>query len=265
MNTSVNSQAKPRKNALVLFFHKLGSPPWFYDFSGKLIPWLWLGFGVLAAWALYAGVIKGPADYLQGQSVRIMYIHVPSAWMSMLIYTTMATLGFIALVWRIRIAEVLAMSSAPIGAAFTLVALATGSLWGRPTWGTYWVWDARLTSELVLLFLYLGVMGLYSAIDEPRKAARAACLLALVGLVNLPIIHYSVKWWNTLHQPNSISITGGSSIDASMLWPLLIMAFAVKFYYAANLLSRARVKLLEQDLRKGWVRDVVRQAGGSQE
>jgi heme exporter protein C len=179
--------------------------------------------------------------------------------MSMLIYTSMAIMGFIALVWRIRIMEVLAMSSAPVGAAFTLVALATGSLWGRPTWGTYWVWDARLTSELVLLFLYLGVMGLYSAIDEPRKAARAACLLALVGLVNLPIIHFSVKWWNTLHQPNSISITGGSSIDASMLWPLLIMAFAVKFYYAANLLTRARVRLLEQDLRKGWVRDIARE------
>ena len=261
MNTNVNTAtpAKPRKNAFLLFIHKLGSPPWFYAFSGKLIPWLWLVFALLSAWGLYLGLVKGPADYLQGESVRIMYIHVPSAWMSMLIYTSMAIMGFIALVWRIRIMEVLAMSSAPVGAAFTLVALATGSLWGRPTWGTYWVWDARLTSELVLLFLYLGVMGLYSAIDEPRKAARAACLLALVGLVNLPIIHFSVKWWNTLHQPNSISITGGSSIDPSMLWPLLIMAFAVKFYYAANLLTRARVKLLEQDLRKGWTRDVARE------
>jgi heme exporter protein C len=179
--------------------------------------------------------------------------------MSMLIYSVMAVMGFIALVWRIRIVEILAMASAPVGAAFTIVTLAAGSLWGRPTWGTYWVWDARLTSELVLLFLYLGVIGLYNSIDEPRKAARAACLLAIVGAVNLPIIHYSVKWWNTLHQGSSISVTGGSSIDASMLAPLLIMSVAVKFYYGANLLTRARVKLLEQDKRKSWVREIVKE------
>jgi heme exporter protein C len=184
---------------------------------------------------------------------------VPAAWASLLIYASMAVMAFIALVWRIRIVEILAMCSAPIGAAFTIVTLTAGSLWGRPTWGTYWVWDARLTSELVLLFLYLGVIGLYNAIDEPRKAARAACLLAIVGAVNLPIIHYSVKWWNTLHQGSSVSLLGGSSIDASILWPMLIMAFAVKFYYLANLLTRARVRLLEQDLRKGWVKDVVRE------
>jgi heme exporter protein C len=257
MTTETAIQNKPRKNALVMFIHKMGSPPWFYNFSGKLVPWLWAIFCSLAAWALYLGLFKAPADYLQGESFRIMYLHVPSAWMSMMIYTSMAIMGFIALVWRIRIVEVLAMCSAPVGAAFTLVALASGSLWGRPTWGTYWVWDARLTSELVLLFLYLGVIGLYNAIDEPRKAARAACLLAIVGAVNLPIIHYSVKWWNTLHQGSSISVTGGSNIDPSMLWPLLIMALAVKFYYGANLLTRARVRLLEQDKRKAWVRQVI--------
>jgi heme exporter protein C len=169
----------------------------------------------------------------------------------------MAFMAFIALVWRIRMMEILAMCSAPIGAVFTAIALASGSLWGRPTWGTYWVWDARLTSELVLLFLYFGVIGLYNAIDEPRKAARAASLLALVGLVNLPIIHYSVEWWNTLHQGSSISLTGGSSIDSRMLWPLLIMAVATKFYYGASLLDRARVRLLEQDMRKGWVRKLL--------
>ena len=152
--------------------------------------------------------------------------------------------------------RIMAMSSAPIGAAFTLITLAAGSLWGRPTWGTYWVWDARLTSELVLLFLYLGIIGLYKTIDEPRKAARAASLLILVGVVNLPIIHYSVKWWNTLHQGSSISVTG-SSIDPSMLLPLLIMPIAMKFYYAANLITRSRVTLLEQDLRKGWARDAI--------
>jgi heme exporter protein C len=259
MNTNVAAKDKPRKNALVMFIHKLGSPPWFYNFTGKFIPWLWMIFIVLAAWALYMGLFRAPADYLQGESVRIIYLHVPAAWLSMLIYGSMAVMAFIALVWRIRIVEILAMCSAPIGAAFTIVTLTAGSLWGRPTWGTYWVWDARLTSELVLLFLYLGVIGLYNAIDEPRKAARAACLLAIVGAVNLPIIHYSVKWWNTLHQGESVSLLGGSSIDASILIPMLIMSIAVKFYYAANLLTRARVRLLEQDMRKGWVKDLVRE------
>jgi heme exporter protein C len=150
----------------------------------------------------------------------------------------------------------MAMCSAPIGAFFTAIALASGSLWGRPTWGTYWVWDARLTSELVLLFLYLGVIALYNAYDEPRKGARAAALLALVGVVNLPIIHYSVAWWNTLHQGASITASG-SSIHPSMLWPLLIMAIATKFFYAANLLVRTRNRLIEQDWRKQWVRDQV--------
>lgn len=260
MNT--NQSNKPRKNALVMFIHKMGSPPWFYRFAGRLIPWLWLLFGILAAWGLYLGLFRAPPDYLQGESFRIMYIHVPAAWMSMMIYGSMAVMGFIALVWRIRIMEILAMCSAPVGAAFTLAALISGSLWGRPTWGTYWVWDARLTSELVLLFLYLGVIGLFSSFDEPRKAARAACLLAIVGLVNLPIIHFSVKWWNTLHQDSSIGVTG-SSIHPSMLWPLLIMAVASKFYYAANLLTRARVMLLEQDLRKSWIHDVVEPGKGS--
>jgi heme exporter protein C len=262
MNSNTAKKSKPRKNPLVMFIHKMGSPPWFYDFTGKFIPWFWLVFGVLTVWGLYLGLVVAPTDYLQGESYRILYLHVPAAWMSLLIYIFMAVMAFIALVWRIRIVEILAMSSAPIGAAFTIVTLTAGSLWGRPTWGTYWVWDARLTSELVLLFLYLGVIGLYNAIDdidEPRKASRAASLLVLVGVVNLPIIHYSVKWWNTLHQGSSISLTGGSSIDTSMLYPLLIMAVATKFYFAANLLTRARVKLLEQDMRKSWVREVLKE------
>lgn len=242
------------RNPAIMFFHRLGSPPYFYGFAGRLIPWLWAGFALLAAIGLYLGLFRAPPDYLQGESARIMYVHVPAAWMSMLIYALMAAMGFVALVWRIRVMEVLMISSAPVGAAFTLVALITGSLWGRPTWGTYWVWDARLTSELVLLFLYLGVMGLHAAIDEPRKAARAASLLALVGVVNLPIIHYSVQWWNTLHQGSSVGVTG-SSIHPSMLWPLLIMAIATKFYYLANLLTRARHRLLEQDRRKAWARE----------
>jgi heme exporter protein C len=252
-------EGTPRKNPLVLFIHKLGSPAYFYTFAGRFIPWFWAAFLVLTAIGMYQAFFVVPADYQQGQSFRIMYLHVPAAWMSLLAYVVMAVMAFIALVWRIRTVEILAMCSAPVGAAFTAVTLIAGSLWGRPTWGTYWVWDARLTSELVLLFLYLGVIGLYNAIDEPRKAARAACLLALVGAVNLPIIHYSVKWWNTLHQGSSISLLGGSSIDPSMLWPLLIMSVAVKFYFGANLLTRARVRLLEQDLRKNWVKDIVRE------
>ena len=221
-----------------------------------MIPWLWAAFLGLAAWGLWWGLFRAPPDYLQGESVRIMYVHVPSAWMSMLIYALMALFSIGALVWHVRAAEVLAMASAPIGAAFTLLALVTGSLWGRPTWGTYWIWDARLTSELVLLFLYLGVMGLYNAFDEPRKGARAAALLSIVGLVNLPIIHYSVVWWNTLHQPGSVGVTG-SSIHPDMLWPLLIMALATKFYYGANLLTRTRVRLLEENRNRRWVRNWI--------
>ncbi len=241
-------------NRFVLLFHKMGSPPWFYHVSGKALPWLWTMFIILSAWGLYLGLFKAPPDYLQGESARIMYIHVPAAWMSMMIYVLMAAMGFAGMVWHVRIAEILAISSAPIGACFTAIALVSGSLWGRPTWGTYWVWDARLTSELVLLFLYLGVIALHNAYDEPRKAARAAALLALVGVVNLPIIHFSVNWWNTLHQGSSFS-SSGSSIHPSMLWPLLIMVVATKFYYAANLLSRARVRLMQQDQRKRWVRE----------
>jgi len=242
-------------NRFMLFFHKTGSPPWFYRFAGKLIPWLWAGFIILTAIGLYMGLVLAPPDYQQGESVRIMYIHVPAAWMSMMIYAMMAVMGFIALVWRIRIMEVLTISSAPVGAAFTIIALVSGSMWGRPTWGTYWVWDARMTSELVLLFLYIGVMALYNAYDEPRKAAKAAALMAIVGAVNLPIIHFSVLWWNTLHQGLSFT-SEGSSIHASMLWPLLLMAFAFKFYYGANLLSRARLRLLKQDHRKRWVQEL---------
>jgi heme exporter protein C len=243
-------------NRFMLFFHKTGSPPWFYGFAGKLIPWLWAGFIILTAIGLYMGLVLAPPDYQQGESVRIMYVHVPAAWMSMMIYAIMAVMGFIALVWRIRIMEVMMISSAPIGAAFTIIALVSGSMWGRPTWGTYWVWDARMTSELVLLFLYIGVMALYNAYDEPRKAAKAASLMAIVGAVNLPIIHFSVLWWNTLHQGSSFSAEG-SSIHPSMLWPLLLMAFAFKFYYGANLLSRARLRLLKQDHRKRWAQEII--------
>jgi heme exporter protein C len=245
-------------NPIVLFFHKTGSPPWFYRFSGYLIPWLWAGFLVITAIALYLGFFRAPVDYQQGETVRIMYLHVPAAWMSMMIYGLMAIMGFIALVWRIRMMEVLVIASAPVGAAFTMMALMTGSLWGRPMWGAYWVWDARLTSELVLLFLYFGVIALYNSFDEPRKAARAASLMSIVGAVNLPIIYFSVEWWNTLHQGSSFS-GEGPGIHPDMLLPLLLMAISTKFFYGANMLSRARLILLKQDHRKRWVQDLLTQ------
>ncbi len=239
------------------WFHRWGSPAWFYRTSGLIIPWLWAGFFLLAVPGLFWGLFIAPADYLQGDSYRIIFIHVPSAWQSMLIFAVMAGFALIGMVWRIRVAETLAMCCAPIGAAFTVVTLISGSLWGKPTWGTFWQWDGRMTSELVLLFLYLGVIGLQQAIEEPRRAARAAGLLALVGVVNLPIIHYSVEWWTTLHQGTTVSLLGESSIAPSMLWPLLLMVGAAKFFFAANLLSRTRNTLLVQDREKNWVRETV--------
>jgi heme exporter protein C len=244
-------------NPLVLWFHKLGSPPYFYRFAGRLLPWLW-GLALVGLVAgLYGGLVLAPADYQQSDAFRIIYVHVPSAWMSLFIYAFMAVNGFIALVWRIKLSETLAMAAAPIGAAFTAICLATGSIWGKPMWGTWWTWDARLTSELVLLFLYLGVIGLYHAIEDRRQAARAAAFLALIGIVNLPIVHFSVKWWNTLHQGSTVKLFGPSLIDSRMLWPLLVMAIATKLLFAASLLSRARVDLLELEAGKDWARQVA--------
>ncbi|HSX60014.1 MAG TPA: heme ABC transporter permease [Tahibacter sp.] len=244
-------------NPLVLWFHKLGSPPYFYRFAGRLLPWFWGAALIGLAVGLYGGLVAAPSDYQQSDAFRIIYVHVPSAWMSLFIYAFMAVNGFIALVWRIKLSETLAMASAPIGAAFTFICLASGSIWGKPMWGTWWTWDARLTSELVLLFLYLGVLGLYQAIEDRRQAARAAAFLALIGVVNLPIVHFSVNWWNTLHQGSTIKLFGPSLIDSRMLWPLLVMAIATKFLFAASLLSRARVDLLELEAGKDWVRRIA--------
>jgi heme exporter protein C len=244
-------------NPLVLWFHKLGSPPYFYGFAGRLLPWLWAGALIGLVVGLYGGLVLAPPDYQQSDAFRIIYVHVPSAWMSLFIYAFMAVNGFIALVWRIKLSETLAMASAPTGAAFTFICLATGSIWGKPMWGTWWTWDARLTSELVLLFLYFGVLGLYHAIEDRRQAARAASFLALIGIINLPIVHFSVKWWNTLHQGSTVKLFGPSLIDWNMLWPLLTMAVATKLLFAANLLSRARVDLLELEAGKDWARQVA--------
>lgn len=239
------------------FFHRMASPPHFYAFTGRLLPWLTAIFIVLTAVGLYGGLFLAPADYQQGDSYRIIYIHVPSAWMSLFIYVVMAVAGAIGLVWRIKLAEIVMISSASVGAGFTFIALLTGSLWGKPMWGTWWVWDARLTSELILLFLYLGVIALYGAIDDKRTASRAVAILAIVGVVNIPIIHYSVEWWNTLHQGPTVSKIDKPSIHVSMLIPLLTMAVAFKFYYLVAMLQRARTELIQRERNSQWVKGLL--------
>lgn len=243
-------------NAIWLFFHKLASPKHFYRISGKLIPWLGGLTALLMLSGLYLGLFVAPPERYQGESYRIIYVHVPSAWMSMFIYVFMAVLSGIHLIWNIKLADVMASSSAALGASFTLLALVTGSLWGKPMWGTWWVWDARLTSELILLFLYLGYIALVSAIEDQRSAARAGGVLILVGVVNIPIIHYSVEWWNTLHQGATVTKLDKPSIHLSMLIPLLLMALAFQLYYFTVVLMRARVELLEREKRSGWVQEL---------
>jgi heme exporter protein C len=244
-------------DAVVRFFHRMASPPHFYAFTERWMPWLVILFILLVGAGLVGGLYLAPPDYQQGDSYRIIYIHVPSAWMSLFIYIVMAVAGGIALVWRMKLAEVVLVSSAPIGASFTFIALVTGSLWGKPMWGTWWVWDARLTSELVLLFLYLGVIGLYGAMDDKRVASKAAAILALVGVVNIPIIHYSVEWWSSLHQGPTVTKMGKPSIHVSMLVPLLLMALAFKVYYVIALMQRARVELLSRERNSQWVKNKV--------
>jgi len=241
---------------MFLWFHKLGSPPHFYRIAGKWIPWLNWIFMLLLLAGLYGGLILAPPDYQQGESYRIIFIHVPAAWMSLFIYVAMAVCGAVIIVWRMKLAEVVLISSAPIGASFTFLALITGSLWGKPMWGTYWVWDARLTSELILLFLYLGVIGLHNAIEDRRTAARAVAILALVGVVNIPIIHYSVEWWHSLHQGPTVTKFDKPSIHWSMLLPLLLMALAFQVYYVLALFHRCRAELLRRERNSKWVEEL---------
>jgi heme exporter protein C len=235
------------------WFHQYAAPKVFYPFAGRLVPWFAGITALLLLAGLYLGLFVAPPDYQQGETVRIMFIHVPAAWMSMFIYVTMASAGAVGLAWNIRLAEVAASASAPIGASFTFLALVTGSLWGKPMWGTWWAWDARLTSELILFFLYVGIMALEASIDDAKRAARACAILALVGVVNIPIIHFSVEWWNTLHQPASVSRMGRPAIHISILIPLLIMAVAFTFYYVTVLLMRMRSDILEREKHTGWV------------
>lgn len=240
-----------------LWLHRFGSPPWVYRFANRWAKWLGIIAAILLVTGLYQGLIVAPPDYQMGDSYRIIFIHVPSAWLSMFSYAAMAITAGVGLIWHIKVADLVARSIAPVGAMFTFCALLTGALWGKPTWGAYWVWDARLTSELVLLFLFVGYLSLNNAIEERATAARASAVLALVGLINLPIIHFSVEWWNTLHQGATVSRLGKPRMATAMLIPLLIMFMAFNFYFAATVLHRIRYELLNHQRNTHWVKQLV--------
>jgi len=236
--------------------YRFAAPQAFFPVAGKLIPWFALLAGALALAGLYVGFIVAPTDATQGEAYRIIFIHVPAAWMSMFLYLVMAGYAGLGLVLNTRLSSMMAQALAPTGALFAFLSLWSGALWGRPTWGTYWVWDARLTSELVLLFLYLGYMALNAAIEDPRRADKASGLLALVGVVNVPIIYFSVQWWNTLHQGASVSLTRAPSMAAAMLAGMLAMAFAFWMYSIAVSLARVRAIILEREAHFDWARDL---------
>lgn len=239
------------------FWLQLSSPKVFYPIAGKMIPWFAVIAAVLGVIGLYIGFFVAPPDYQQGNSYRVMFIHVPAAWMSMFIYVVMCGYASIGLIWNTRLSNMMASALAPTGAMFTFLALWTGALWGKPTWGTYWIWDARLTSELILLFLYLGYMSLQAAIDDPQRAARASGLLALVGVVNIPIIYFSVKWWNTLHQGMSVTVTSAPTMAKSMAAAMFLLVFAFWMYTIAVALMRVRTIILERERHSAWVLDLV--------
>jgi heme exporter protein C len=231
----------------------LSSPSTFFHFAGRVAPWFFVLAAVLGAAGLYVGLVQAPTDATQGEVYRVIFIHVAAAWMSMFIYFVMACYGAMALTFNSRLSAMMARALAPTGAMFTFVALWTGAFWGRPTWGTYWVWDARITSELVLLFLYLGYIALANAFEDPRRGDRAASLLAIVGIVNLPIIYFSVQWWNTLHQGSSVKLTG-TSMHVTMLTGMLLMVFSFWMYAIGAALTRVRSIILERERRTRWVR-----------
>jgi heme exporter protein C len=239
------------------WFHRLGSPPYIYSLAARLTPWFAWPAALLTIAGLYGGLVLAPPDYQQGDGYRIIYVHVPSAWMSLMVYTTMAVSAAVGLIWRIKVAHAVAASCAAIGASFTFAALATGSLWGAPMWGTYWEWDPRLVSELILLFLFLGYMGLRSAIDDVQRADRVSAVLAIVGVINVPIIHFSVEWWNSLHQTSSVFKRSGPAMPPSMLIPLLTMFLAFTLMFVALLLTRLRAEVLSRERSAAWIRDVV--------
>jgi len=237
------------------------SPANFYHLAGKLIPWFAWGAGIFAVWGLYIAFFLAPTDFQQSEAYRIIFIHVPAAWMSMFIYLVIAFWGAVGLAFNTRLSFMMARALAPTGALFTFVALWTGAWWGKPMWGAWWVWDARLTSELILLFLYVGIIALWAAIDDIKRGDRAGSLLTLIGAINVPIIYFSVKWWNTLHQGASVSLTKAPSMAAVMLQGMLVMAFAAWFYTIAVALSRVRSVILERERHTEWVKAILEKGG----
>jgi len=233
------------------------SPANFYHLAGKLIPWFSWGAGLLTVWGLYISFFLAPTDFQQSEAYRIIFIHVPAAWMSMFIYLVMAFWGAIGLAFKTRLSFMMARALAPTGALFTFIALWTGALWGKPMWGAWWVWDARLTSELILLFLYVGIIALWSAIDDVKRGDRAGSLLTLIGAINIPIIYFSVKWWNTLHQGSSINLTKAPSMAAIMLQGMLVMAVAAWLYTIAVSLVRVRRIILERERQTDWAKAIL--------
>ena len=234
-------------------FWQYSSPQYFYPLAKKMAIVFFVLAAILTVWGLYIGFFVAPTDFQQGESYRIIFIHVPAAWMSMLIYLVMSFWAAVGLIMNTRLSSMLAQALAPTGALMTFIALWTGAFWGRPTWGAWWVWDARLTSELILLFLYIGYMALRASIEDPRRADRASAILALVGVVNVPIIYFSVKWWNTLHQGASVSFTKSSSMATSMLTGMLVMALAFCMYSIAVSLVRVRRIIRDREANAGWL------------
>jgi len=238
-------------------FERTVSPRYFYQLSGRWLPWFAWPAALLISVGLVWGLGIAPADYQQGNSYRIIFIHVPAASLAMGGYLLLAICGAITLIWRVKTAEMVAKAAAPVGALFCLMALITGSLLGKPTWGTYWVWDARLTSMLILLFLYLGIMALQNAFEEVSQGSKAAALLAVVGVVNLPIIKYSVEWWNTLHQGSTFRITERPTMPPEMYLPLLVMFLGLYALFASLILLRSRQEILQRERRSQWVRQLI--------
>ena len=240
------------------WFHKLGSPKWFYEISGRWLPWLACAAALLIVVGTVWALAFAPPDYQQGNSFRIIYIHVPAALLAQSCYIMLAVAGAVGLIWKMKLADVAVQQAAPIGAWMTFIALFTGAVWGKPTWGAWWVWDARLTSMLILLFLYFGIIALGQAISNRDSAAKACAVLAIVGVVNIPIIKYSVEWWNTLHQPATFKLTEKPAMPAEMWVPLLIMVIGFYCFFASVLLMRMRLEVLRREARSSWAKAEVR-------
>ncbi len=242
------------------WFHRFGSPPYFYRFAGRWAPWFLGAATILLLVGLYGGLVTAPVDYYQSEVYRIIYVHVPSSYLALMTYTTMALAAAVGLIWRIKVAHAVAAACAPAGASFTVVSLVTGMIWGEPTWGTWWTWDPRLVSQLFVLFFFLGYIALRGAIEDRDRADRTSAVLAIVGVVNVPIVHYSVEWWNSLHQAPTLLRADGPAMPGSMLWPLLVMIAAYTFYFLALILMRARAEVLHRERGGAWLREELARA-----